>query len=575
MTGVSFMNNLKFNCVDSTYITGKLKDSFVNTINQFENKELIRRIFDHDPTIWTVDPKSQDEISNRLGWLELPKTLGKWIIPLQKFRDECLIDGFKYVFVLGMGGSSLAPEVLSLILSQTVPDDKGLKLKIIDTTNPDEILYSRRGIDIKRTLFLVSSKSGTTSETLAGFQYFWQEVEKAVGIEVGSRFIAITDPGTPLEKLAIKLSFRKVFYGEPSVGGRFSVFTLFGLVPAALIGLDLDVMHMRSKDMYERNLPSVHALENPGLLLGTFIGEAAKKHINKLTIISDKALEPMGAWLEQLIAESSGKEGKGILPIAGEPLINTKYYGNDRQFVYLRLTGDSDKFIEGISSKGHPVVVINFKDKYDIFGEFYRWEMAIAVACAVLGVNAFDQPDVQENKTRTKNIIYGYQQIGRLEEGQPIWSNDEADVFGTFIKGFDDSLTLSELVSKYMVGIGSPRFIALNAFLPRTPEYEAALSDLRLRILKNTNCATTLGFGPRFLHSTGQLHKGGKNEGLFIILTCSPQTDINIPEEGLTFGTLQRAQALGDLEVLKMRGRLAIRINLKSAKPIETLKELI
>jgi len=569
------MSDLKINNNDSTYILGKLKDSFFNTINQFENKELIRRIFDHDPTVWTVDPKGQDEISNRLGWLELPKTLEKWINPLQKFRDECLNDGFKYVFVLGMGGSSLAPEVLSLILGQTVPEDKGLKLKIIDTTNPDEILYSLRGIDLKHTLFLVSSKSGTTSETLAGFQYIWQEVEKAVGIEVGRHFIAITDPGTTLEKLAIKLSFRKVFYGEPSVGGRFSVFTLFGLVPAALIGLDLDVMHMRSKEMYERNLPSVHALENPGLLLGTFIGEAAKGHINKLTIVSDKALEPLGAWLEQLIAESSGKEGKGILPIAGEPLVDIKYYGNDRQFIYLRLTGDSDKFIEDISLMGHPVVVINFKDTYDIFGEFYRWEMTIAVACSVLGVNAFDQPDVQENKARTKSIINGYQQTGKLDEGHPIWTSDEADVYGTSIEGVESSYRFSDLVSKYIKVIKPPSFVAINAFLPRTSKIEVVLSELRLSILKNTNCATTLGFGPRFLHSTGQLHKGGMNEGLFIILTSNPQNDINIPEEGLTFGTLQKAQALGDLEVLKMRGRLAIRIHLKSAKLIETLRRLV
>ena len=569
------MSDLKINSIDSTYILGKLNEPVLNAINQFKNERLIKRIFDNDPTVWTENPKGQEEITNRLGWLDLPETLEQWIKPLEKFKEECLIDGYKYVFVLGMGGSSLAPEVLSLILRQTVPDDKGLKLKIIDTTNPDEIHYSLRGIDLKHSLFLVSSKSGTTSETLAGFQYFWQEVEKAVGIEVSRHFIAITDPGTTLEKLAKKLSFREVFYGEPSVGGRFSVFSLFGLVPSALIGLDLEVMSMRSKVMYERNLPSVPALENPGLMLGTFIGEAAKKNINKLTIVSDKVLEPLGAWLEQLIAESSGKEGKGILPIAGEPLVDTKYYGNDRQFVYLRLSGDSDEFIEDISSMGHPVVVINFKDRYDIFGEFYRWEMTIAVACAVLGVNAFDQPDVQENKTRTKAIINGFQQTGSLDEGHPIWTNEEADVYGSSIKGGESSSKLSDLLSKYFIGIKPPRFVAINAFLPRTSEFERALTDLRLRILKHTNCATTLGFGPRFLHSTGQLHKGGKNEGIFIIFTGSPQTDINIPGEGLTFGTLQKAQALGDLEVLQSRGRLAIRIHLKSETPLKSLERLV
>jgi transaldolase/glucose-6-phosphate isomerase len=243
--------------------------------------------------------------------------------------------------------------------------------------------------------------------------------------------------------------------------------------------------------------------------------------------------------------------------------------------VYLRLSGDFDKFIAEIYSSGHPIVILNLQDNYSIIEEFYRWEIATAVACAVLKVDAFDQPDVQENKARTKDIILGYQQTGRLEEGQTIWSNYEANAYGTYIKGIEDCSTLSELVSKYMHGMSSPKFIAINAFLPRTSEYEVVLKELRLKILKLTNCATTLGFGPRFLHSTGQLHKGGKNEGLFIILTSSPQTDIDIPGEGLTFGTLQKAQALGDQEVLRMRNRIALRIHLTSAKPIESLRQLV
>lgn len=568
-------NDLKINSIDCTYFLGDLKDPVLSVINKFESEKLINRIFDHDPTVWTEDPLAQEEILHRLGWLNLPLTIDNWIIPLEKFRDECINDGYKYVFVLGMGGSSLAPEVLSLILGQTIPENKGLKLKIIDTTNPDEILNLQKTIDLQHTLFLVSSKSGTTSETLAGFNYFWQEVERVVGKETGNHFVAITDPGSTLEILAKEFNFRKIFHGEPSVGGRFSVFTLFGLVPAALIGLDLNVIKKRAKEMYDINLPRVPGLENPGLVLGAYIGEATRQGLNKLTIVADKSLEPMGAWLEQLIAESSGKDGKGILPVAGEPVVDAKRYGNDRLFVYLRLSGNFDEFIEEVSASGHPTVILNLKDVYGIFGEFYRWEIATAVACAVLKVNAFDQPDVQGNKARTKDLIKGYQQTGRLKEGQTIWSNDEGNVYGTRINGIDVSSTLAKLVSKYMLGMSSPKFIAINAFLPRTPEFEVVFNDLRLKILEETNCATTLGFGPRFLHSTGQLHKGGKNEGMFIILTSSPQTDIDIPGEGLTFGTLQKAQALGDLEVLRMRDRLAIRIHLTSAKPIESLRRLV
>jgi transaldolase/glucose-6-phosphate isomerase len=568
------ISDLKINSIDSTYILAELKDPVLSAINKFASDKLINRIFVHDPTVWTDDPLAQEEILHRLGWLDLPAAMDKWIIPLEKFRDECLKDGYKYVFVLGMGGSSLAPEVLSLVLGQTLPADKGLKLKIIDTTNPDEILYLQKTIDLKHTLFLVSSKSGTTSETLAGFHYFWQEMERVVGVEACRHFVAITDPGSTLEILAKKFNFRKIFHGEPSVGGRFSVFTLFGLVPASLIGLDLKVICKRAKGMYDRNLPLVPAVENPGLVLGTYIGEAARRGFNKLTIVADQSIEPMVAWLEQLIAESSGKDGQGILPVAGEPVVDSQHYGNDRLFAYLRLSGDFDEFIEEISLSGHPIVILNFKDKFDIIGEFYRWELATAVACAILKVNAFDQPDVQENKSRTKDIISGYQQTGKLKEGQPIWSNDEANVFGAHIEDIENSSTLSELLSKFIDGKSPPEFIAINAFLPRTPEYVVILDDLRLKILKQTNCATTLGFGPRFLHSTGQLHKGGKNEGLFIILTSSSQTDIAIPGEGLTFGTLQKAQALSDLEVLRLRDRLAIRIHLTSAEPLESLRLL-
>jgi transaldolase/glucose-6-phosphate isomerase len=568
-------NDLKINSIDSTYLLGDLKNPVLNTVKIYEGEQLIKRIFEHDPTIWTEDPLAQEEILHRLGWLDLPATMDKWIVPLEKFRDECINDGYKNVIVLGMGGSSLAPEVLSLILGKTVPDDKFLKLKIIDTTNPDEILYLQNSIELKHTLFLISSKSGTTSETLAGFHFFWQEVEKVVGKGAGRHFVAITDPGSTLENLAKEFNFRKIFHGEPSVGGRFSVFTMFGLVPAALIGLDLNVIINRAKEIYDRNLPLVPAIENPGLVLGVFIGEADRKGINKLTIVADEPLEPMGAWLEQLIAESSGKDGKGIVPLTGEPMVDPEQYGKDRLFVYLKLSGDFDKFIAEIYSSGHPIVILNLQDNYSIIGEFYRWEIATAVACAVLKVNAFDQPDVQRNKARTKDIILGYQQTGRLEEGQSIWSNNEANAYGTYIKGIEYCSTLSELVSKYMHGMSSPKFIAINAFLPRTSEYEVVLKELRLKILKLTNCATTLGFGPRFLHSTGQLHKGGKNEGLFIILTSSPQTDIDIPGEGLTFGTLQKAQALGDQEVLRMRNRIALRIHLTSANPIESLRQLV
>ncbi len=519
------------------------------------------RLWSHDPTLWTADPAGQEEIRKRLGWLDLPNSSQAAVKEINDFAAQVRADGLTHVLLLGMGGSSLAPEVLSLVHS-SLPGksgEAGLPFSILDSTDPAQVLETASRFPPAKTLYIVSSKSGGTAEVNALFNYFWPQTGGD-----GSHFIAITDPGTSLEALANARGFRATFHADWTVGGRNSALSHFGLVPAALMGLDVEALLQRAKWMMRQCAADVSGARNPGMVLGAILGQAAVDGRDKLTLLADEAVAPLGAWLEQLIDESSGKQGKGIVVIDGEPLANPESYGLDRLFIYLRHEGSLDAEIENLQKAGHPVLRFEISDTYDLGAEFYRWEAATAFACSILGINAYDQPDVQDSKTRTVNKIKAYHQSGRLDEGEAIWREQGIQAFSSISlpgSGLKESLQFF-LES---AGTGSGRnYVAINAYLPRNPANIKVLTQLRLAVREMTGCATTVGFGPRFLHSTGQLHKGGPDTGLFLQITTDPVVDVDIPGQKMSFGTLERCQALGDYEALAARERRILRLHLDS-----------
>ena len=525
------------------------------------NEVYVGSLFDHEPSLWTSDQSGHDEIRERLGWLSLPGQQFSLIDELAAFKEKLLSEGYVHSFVIGMGGSSLAPEVMSQAIAPV--GGKGLKLQIIDTTSPDEIAFRVRGVDLRKTLFIVSSKSGGTSETMSAMKYFWAELEKIEPENVGKHFVAITDPNTSLQDLAYRKGFRKVFNARPDVGGRYSVFTHFGLVPAAVMGIDLHKLLGQGNASDLQSRKNVPYPANPNLMLGLVLGEAAKRGKDKLTFIAEGFAGSLVPWLEQLIAESSGKEGKGILPIENEPVLVSQNYPEDRIFVYFKTDGSKAGLVDELKQAGQIVITIAIPEPYALAKEFYRWEYATAIACAVLQVNAFDQPNVQLSKTITKDMINAYQKSGKLEDGEPIWENDQAIVYGFRNEEALKETDLESLLLAYARSVPEKGYVVLSGFIPRLEENFEFLQALRGRILNAVNKATTLGFGPRFLHSTGQLHKGGLGGGLFIHFTKDAEHDFEIPGEGMSFGTLQRAQALGDLQALAQKNRAAIRVHLK------------
>ena len=534
---------------------GPLAASVSKRVTQLEVDDVPTRLWDGDPTLWTTDPAGQAEVKKRLGWLRLPETSIPVLPELRDFSDVVHYEGIKRVLLLGMGGSSLAPEVLSFVFASTEPAAAEGKpcLSILDSSDPAQVAQAAEQYPPDKSLYVVSSKSGGTAEVMATLDYFWE-----LSGGDGSRFVAVTDPGTSLEKLANERGFRKVFNANPNVGGRYSALTAFGLVPATLLGLDVKRLLARAAWMMAQTAPNVLAARNPGLVLGAVMAEAALAGRDKLTILADTPLVTIGSWLEQLIAESSGKDDKGIVPVDREPLGDVSVYGQDRLFVYLRQTGDYDENIAALQTAGQPVLEIPVPETYDLGAEFYRWEFAIAVACHILGVNAFDQPNVEDAKKRAKARIADYQEKGKLEEGEFVPLKDAGPA-----------------LSKFMNASKEGDYIAIAAFLPRNAEMIAALQDLRVAIREKTKRAVTLGFGPRFLHSTGQLHKGGANNGLFLQITADPVDDIDIPTQGMSFGTLELAQALGDYEALTARGRRVLRVHLPEPDDVRKLAELI
>ncbi|MGZ9166597.1 MAG: bifunctional transaldolase/phosoglucose isomerase, partial [Anaerolineales bacterium] len=545
---------------------GPLADSVSKRIAQLEAESVPARLWAHDPTLWAKDSAGQAEVKARMGWLDSPDK-ARALVPLyQAFADEIHKEKIERVLVLGMGGSSLTAEVFSSLLA-AAKIESPLSLAILDSTDPVQVAQAAENYPPDQSLYIVASKSGGTAEVTATFDYFW-----ALSKGDGSRFIAITDPGTSLEALARERKFRGIFSADEIVGGRYSALTDFGLVPAALLGMDLNQLLERADWMKHQCGEHVPPARNPGLVLGSVLGQAALEGLDKLTILADAPLSAFAGWIEQIIAESSGKDGKGILPVPLEPIGAVESYGKDRLFVYLRQKGELDENMKALREAGHAVLEFAIPNVYDIGAEMYRWEIATVVACSILGVNAFDQPNVQASKDITKAKIAEYQKNGELKEGAPTWNGGGVQIFSPSSVSGEN---LETVLENFLKDAKPGGYIAINAYLPRNAEMIETLQVMRAAIRTKTGNAVTAGFGPRFQHSTGQFHKGGPENALFIQITAEPEKDMDIPTEGLTFGTLIRAQALGDYEALVKAGRKVLRVHLPGTNEISTLIEAL
>jgi len=523
--------------------------------------------------LWSDDPGEQKRIANRLGWLDSPELMAANLPRLRRFADSVRVEGFQHAVLLGMGGSSLAPEVLRAVLGA---GPGALAFTMLDSTDPAAIRAVERSIPLTRTLFLVASKSGSTIEPNALSAYFRERLA-AAGVErPGRHLVAITDEGTALHELAQHDGYRDIFVNPSDIGGRYSALSFFGMVPASLMGLDLSGLLAWGRGMALLCGPTNAIGQNPGVALGIVMGSAARSGRDKLTLITGPRLRPFGLWVEQLIAESTGKRGTGIVPVAGEPLGSPDLYGDDRLFVRLRLHGgdpeehERDGKVERLRAAGHPIVNIRLVEPLGIGAEFVRWEIATATAGAILGINPFDEPNVQQAKDAAKALLRQYASEGRLPAAAPQVVFD--GVGFTFNQAVLDKLgqPLGEarVALRSFLDLAQPGdYLGLLAYLPVEPALEARLERLRTAIRNRKRVATTLGFGPRYLHSTGQLHKGGPNSGQFILITADSSPDLAIPGEPFSFGTLEMAQALGDFASLDGTGRRVLRVHLPGPDP--------
>jgi transaldolase/glucose-6-phosphate isomerase len=524
---------------------GKYQRRVDKRLKEWQTAELGKRIWQKDHTVWSKD--SQPELADRLGWLELPETMAQQVATLGAFADKAKADGMKHVVLLGMGGSSLAPEVFQ----ETFGNAAGYpRLRVLDSTHPAAVKAVEREIDLAHTIFLVSSKSGTTTETNSFFFYFWDKLKNLVA-DPGPHFVAITDPATPLEKLAKERNFRATFNAPEEVGGRYSALTMFGLVPAALIGVDIGTVLARARRMGAACGAAIADGKNPGLILGAALGELTLAKRDKITFLCSPSLGAFPSWVEQLIAESTGKEGKGIVPVANENPLAPDKYGADRFFVYLRLQGDEnhmlDRQVAALETNGHPVARMDLYDKHDVGQEFFRWEFAVAAAGAALGINPFNQPDVQLAKDLSKKAMSESGSGGAKLK-------DEVSAV--------DSGTLTKAVTTWLAKKKARDYVVVQAYIAPSRANAAQLKELCATIQNRLGVATTLGFGPRFLHSTGQLHKGGPNSALVLQIVDQPADYLAVPETNYTFDALIQAQAIGDFTALKQRRRRALRVNL-------------
>ena len=511
-------------------------------LEQARDTKLVSRLWKRDPTLWKDDEKHRVIIENALGWLTVAETMRLATAEIKGWAASVRGRGIRQFVLCGMGGSSLAPEVFA----ESFPDAPGLPLLVLDSTSPEQIRSLESRIEPARTLFLISSKSGGTLETLTHFKYFFAKATAALGSKeaAGAHFAAITDPGSPLKEIAREHGFDRVFLNFKDIGGRYSALSYFGLVPAALSGIDIDRL-LSGVDRAAADCRLEDAGRNPGLSLGASMAAMALHGRDKLTLVCSRGIGTFGTWLEQLVAESTGKEGVGIVPVEGEPLATPADYGNDRFFVYERLRRDSDgiaeKRLDRLRQEGHPVAAFSLARREDLAARMFIWEFATAIAGSFLKIDAFDQPNVQESKDNTGAVLKAFEASGKLASPRPDRSDDGIDFFGP---------PLSEFLA------GSRRgkdYVALMAYAERSLENEKTLSAVREAIRDSTGCATTVGFGPRFLHSTGQLHKGGPDEGVFLQFVAAGD-DLAIPDSRYGFATFLNAQAIGDENSLRQKG---------------------
>ncbi len=557
-------------------LPAELKAEVDRALADWDQGKKMQRLWDRDASLWT----GQDE-AKWLGWLDVVDPRAPVSPELEKFLRSLEQERLTHALLLGMGGSSLCPEVMA----QTYGPVKGKpELLVLDSTDPVQVQSFARRVDPARTLFIVSSKSGSTLEPKIFFQFFWAKTVEAVGQDrAGQHFVAITDPGSKMEQVAKEHRFRAIFPGRPSIGGRYSALSNFGLVPAGVMGVDLPRFLGSTLTMIQACAGSVAASKNPGGILGAVLGTLGKAGRNKVTLVASPGIGDVGAWLEQLLAESTGKQGKGLIPVDREALGGPEAYGADRLFAYLRLESRpdpaQDRAVDALARAGHPVVRIALKEPYALGQEFFRWEIATAVAGSILGINPFDQPDVEASKIETRKLTEAYEKTGSLPEERPFLEDGAVALFvdPANTQALQGSKTLGAALRKHLGRLGAGDYLGLLAYLPMSGENEAVLQGGRIRVRDGKKVATCLGFGPRFLHSTGQAYKGGPNQGVFLQITCDDPVQLPVPGQKYTFGVVKAAQARGDFEVLAARKRRALRVHLRG--PLEaalrTLREAI
>jgi transaldolase/glucose-6-phosphate isomerase len=561
-------------------LSDDLRSRVESTLDEWQVAGKVRRLWARDASLWT----GTDE-GNWLGWLGITEDQLVHSQHLTSIAEEVKSAGFSHALLLGMGGSSLCPEMLRMTFGRI---DGYPELHVLDSTDPAQIKTFESKIDLANTLFIVSSKSGTTLEPNIFKQYFFERVKQVVGADKsGLRFIAITDPGSHLQQVAESEGFRHVFFGLPSIGGRYSALSDFGMVPGAIMGIDTLKFLDRADEMAVSCSSCLPVKDNPGVVLGTILGVLAKNGRDKVTIITSPGIWDFGAWLEQLLAESTGKEGKGLIPVDREPLGPPDVYGDDRVFAYIRLESapdeSQDKAVEALEKAGHPVVRISVADIYDLGQECFRWEIATAVAGSIIGINAFNQPDVEASKVATRNLTAEYERTGSLPSEAPILEEDGIKLFSDeknadSLAGMSDGdKSLLGYLRAHLNRVRPGDYFAILAYVEMSEVHEMELQEIRRAVRDSKRVATCLGFGPRFLHSTGQAYKGGPNTGVFLQITCDDARDLPVPGQKYTFGIVKAAQARGDFQVLAERNRRALRVHLGADVPagLTRLKQVI
>ena len=542
-------------------LPANLASAVAAALNDWKANNKVARLWQKDAALWS----GTDE-GNWLGWLTIADEQLANINALKQFAAEVKKRKFKHAILLGMGGSSLCPEVLRLTFGKIAGFPE---MHVLDSTDPAQIKAIEKKLDLERTLCIVSSKSGSTLEPNIFKQYFFERVKSKVGAnEVGSHFIAVTDPNSKMQQVAENDKFWKIFAGVPSIGGRYSALSNFGMVPAAVMGLDVPKFLKTTHEMVSACGPSSVADKNPGVILGAIMGAAANQGKDKLTIITSPGIHDLGAWLEQLLAESTGKIGKGIIPVDREKLSKPESYGKDRVFAYLRLASKPNKAqdaaVVALEKAGHPVIRITLPNIYAIGQEFFRWEIATAVAGSIIGIDAFNQPDVEASKVETRKLTGEYEATGHLPAESPFFEANGAKLFADEknTAALSGGTKLVDVLKKHLARAGAGDYFAVLGYIPMNTENEKTLQEFRNVVRDKKKVATCLGFGPRFLHSTGQAYKGGPNSGVFLQITCDDASDLAVPGQKYTFGIVKAAQARGDFSVLAERGRRALRVHL-------------